>query len=139
MSGGGHPLFVCAGSPRIQHVAGPLQLSFPGELRRGRAPRSSGLPAILAGPSWGSRHGHAPAAGPWRIGFPGWKSCCLDVGLLLSLYTGYRIASVSIRRASQALKMLRALGSALIVLLFAAGVWIVLQPMQMRGTLQPVG
>jgi hypothetical protein len=75
------------------------------------------------------------------LGDPAWSfSCCisdtpwlarlellfLDIGLLLSLYTGYRLAS-----------NLRALApwALLFVLLFAAGVWIVLQPMQMRGTL----
>jgi cytochrome c oxidase assembly factor CtaG len=59
---------------------------------------------------------------------------CLDCGLLLSLYTGHRIAlNVSAGRW-------RALNAflpwaALIVVLFAAGVWIILQPMQMRGTM----
>jgi cytochrome c oxidase assembly factor CtaG len=50
----------------------------------------------------------------------------LDVGLLLSLYTGYRLAP-----------SLRALApwALLLVLLFAAGVWILFQPMQMRGAL----
>jgi cytochrome c oxidase assembly factor CtaG len=62
----------------------------------------------------------------------------LDVGLLFSMYTGYRIALTQSERTSQALKML-APWAALLVLLFAAGVWIVLQPMQMRGTLSAVG
>jgi ferredoxin len=50
----------------------------------------------------------------------------LDVGLLLSLYTGYRL--------SPSLKAL-APWALLQVLLFAVGVWILFQPMQMRGTL----
>jgi cytochrome c oxidase assembly factor CtaG len=50
----------------------------------------------------------------------------LDVGLLLSLYTGYRLAPSLKALAPWALLM---------VLLFAAGVWILFQPMQMRGTL----
>jgi hypothetical protein len=50
----------------------------------------------------------------------------LDVGLLLSLYTGYRLAP--------SLKAL-APWAMLLTLLFAAGVWILLQPMEMRGTL----
>jgi hypothetical protein len=62
----------------------------------------------------------------------------LDVGLLLSLYSGYRIALPRSERASRALIML-APWAALLVLLFAAGVWIVLQPMQMRGTLSAAG
>ena len=50
----------------------------------------------------------------------------LDFGLLVSLYTAYRLAP-----------NLKAVvpWAVLLVLLFAAGVWIVLQPMQMRGTL----
>jgi cytochrome c oxidase assembly factor CtaG len=50
----------------------------------------------------------------------------LDVGLLLSLYTAYRVAT-----------NLRALmpWAMLIVLLFAVGIWTLFQPMQMRGTL----
>jgi hypothetical protein len=49
----------------------------------------------------------------------------LDVGLLLSLYAAYRLAPT-----------LKALipWATLIVLLFAAGVWVLFQPMQMRGT-----
>ena len=62
----------------------------------------------------------------------------LDLGLLLSLYSGYRIALNQSERASQAMKVLRALG-AFDMILFAAGVWIVLQPMQMRGTLSAAG
>jgi cytochrome c oxidase assembly factor CtaG len=75
------------------------------------------------------------------LGEPAWVAACcrptaawllplellfLDVGLLLSLYTAYRLAPT-----------LRALApwAVLLVLLFAAGVWIVLQPMQMRGAL----
>jgi len=50
----------------------------------------------------------------------------LDVGLLLSLYTAYRLAPSLKALAPWAL---------LLVLLFAAGVWVLFQPMQMRGTL----
>ncbi len=90
----------------------------------------------------------------WSIlGEPAWvRACCrpvadwlprleilfLDLGLLLSLYVAYRIALTQSERASQALKVL-APWALLIVLLFAAGVWIVLQPMQMRGTLSAAG
>jgi ferredoxin len=90
----------------------------------------------------------------WAIlGTPTWtRACCrpvadwlprleilfLDLGLLLSLYSGYRIALTHSERASQALKVL-APWALLIVLMFAAGVWIVLQPMQMRGTLPAAG
>jgi cytochrome c oxidase assembly factor CtaG/ferredoxin len=87
------------------------------------------------------------------LGTPAWaRACCrpvadwlprleilsLDVGLLLSLYSGYRIALIQSEQTSQALKIL-APWAALLVVLFAAGVWIVLQPMQMRGTLSAAG
>jgi hypothetical protein len=90
----------------------------------------------------------------WTIlGEPAWAlACCrpvadwlprleilfLDLGLLLSLYVAYRIALAQTEWASQALKLL-APWAVLIALLFAAGVWIVLQPMQMRGTLSAAG
>jgi cytochrome c oxidase assembly factor CtaG len=87
------------------------------------------------------------------LGQPEWTcACCrpvahwlprleilfLDVGLLLSLYTGYRIALTQAERATQAVRIF-APWAVLVVLLFAAGVWIVLQPMQMRGTLLAAG
>jgi hypothetical protein len=79
--------------------------------------------------------------GMTSLGEPAWScACCrpvmpellrlellfLDFGLLLSLYTGYRLAP--------SLKALTP-WALLLVLLFAAGVWILFQPMQMRGTL----
>src|SRR5947207_788615 len=75
------------------------------------------------------------------LGDPAWVcACCrpvmpwllrlelifLDGGLLLSLYVGYRLAPSLKALAPWALLM---------VLLFAAGVWILFQPMQMRGSL----
>jgi cytochrome c oxidase assembly factor CtaG len=74
------------------------------------------------------------------LGIPAWGGACcrpvtpwllplellfLDVGLLLSLYTGYRLAP--------SLKALLP-WALLMILLFAVGVWILFQPMQMRGT-----
>jgi hypothetical protein len=75
------------------------------------------------------------------FGDPRWvQSCCrampewllpleflfLDVGLLLSLYAAYRAAP-----------NMRAFGpwALLMVLLFVLGVWLLFQPMQMRGAL----
>jgi hypothetical protein len=58
----------------------------------------------------------------------------LDLGLLLSLYAGYRIALERCPRLPQALQAF-APWAALMVLLFAAGVWIVFQRMEMRGAL----
>jgi hypothetical protein len=75
------------------------------------------------------------------LGEPHWsRACCrpppewllplevlfLDVGLLLSLYAGYRLAPTLRALAPWAL---------LTVLLFAVGVWVLFQPMQMRGIL----
>jgi hypothetical protein len=59
----------------------------------------------------------------------------LDLGLLLSLYSGYRIALNQSPRPSQALRGL-APWALLMTLLCAVGIWLVLQPMQMRGTLE---
>jgi hypothetical protein len=87
------------------------------------------------------------------LGEPAWLcACCrpvadwlprleilfLDLGLLLSLYSGYRIAWTRSDRASHALKAY-APWALLILLLFVLGVWIVLQPMEMRGSLSVVG
>jgi cytochrome c oxidase assembly factor CtaG len=83
------------------------------------------------------------------FGEPTWVcSCCrrvadwlphleilfLDFGLLLSLYVAYRIVVDQTPSMPRALKAFTP-WAVLIVLLFAAGVWIVLQPMQMRGTM----
>ena len=60
---------------------------------------------------------------------------CLDLGLLLALYRGCRIASQSMPATWRAF----AFWAVLILILRATGVWIVLQPMQMRGTLPRMG
>lgn len=83
------------------------------------------------------------------LGSPEWQgSCCLpvadwllrleimflDLGLLLSLYTCFRIARTQTDTLKEALKLIVP-WAALLLLLFAAGIWIVFQPMQMRGML----
>jgi hypothetical protein len=83
---------------------------------------------ILGEPSWVA--GCCRTVGGW---LPRLEILLLDFGLLLSLYTGYRIASSETPRFIQAVKILLP-WAILMVLLFLAGVWIVLQPMQMRGT-----
>ncbi|MEX2113046.1 MAG: cytochrome c oxidase assembly protein [Pirellulales bacterium] len=87
------------------------------------------------------------------LGAPMWQlACCrpvsgwlthlqvlmLDVGLLLSLYSGYRIAEQQSPRVSHALRAFVP-WAAIVVALFVVGVWIVYQPMQMRGTLEMAG
>jgi hypothetical protein len=61
---------------------------------------------------------------------------CLDLGLLASLYAAYRIATDGAQTSRRYLRQFWP-WSGLIVLLFAFGVWIVFQPMEMRGTLSP--
>ena len=56
----------------------------------------------------------------------------LGVGLLLTLYVDWRIASSCVRRAVRALGLMMPWAS-LAVALYAAGLWIISQPMQMRG------
>jgi hypothetical protein len=87
------------------------------------------------------------------LGEPLWQlACCrpasswlthlqvlmLDCGLLMSLYVGYRIAE---DMALGTWRSLRAFApwAVLIAMLFVASVWIVYQPMQMRGTLEMAG
>ena len=83
------------------------------------------------------------------LGEPAWScACCLpaaewlvrleivilDLGLLISLYAGYRIARSQTGRMPQALGACAPWGL-MIFVLFAAGILIIFQPMQMRGTL----
>jgi cytochrome c oxidase assembly factor CtaG/polyferredoxin len=58
----------------------------------------------------------------------------LDFGLVLSLYTAYRLSMARSPRPLRALVP----WAALLIVLFAVGIWTVFQPMQMRGTL-PAG
>jgi len=57
----------------------------------------------------------------------------LDAGLLLSLYAAYQISG---QRFSDFSRRARAVApwAALMIMLFIAGIWILFQPMQMRGT-----
>ncbi|MFT3882162.1 MAG: cytochrome c oxidase assembly protein [Gemmatales bacterium] len=83
------------------------------------------------------------------MGTPNWScACCglmavwqlplelmfLDVGLLLSLYAGYRLSVSQTSSMTRSLKTL-APWAVLMLLLFITGVWILFQPMQMRGML----
>ncbi len=57
----------------------------------------------------------------------------LDFGLLLSLYTGYRMAREQTPAFPNAIQLVLP-WALLMAFLFLAGAWILLQPMQMRGT-----
>jgi cytochrome c oxidase assembly factor CtaG/polyferredoxin len=87
------------------------------------------------------------------LGEPDWVGACcrpvgawlprleilfLDFGLLLSLHAAYRTAQGYRRGPWQTFRVL-APWAVLIVALFAVGVWIVLQPMDMRGTVAAMG
>jgi cytochrome c oxidase assembly factor CtaG len=88
---------------------------------------------ILGSPEW-SRACCVPVAG-WLLHL---EILFLDLGLLLSLYTGYRIARSQAPRPTPVLRIL-APWAVLMACLFALGIWIVFQPMQMRGTLGLAG
>ena len=62
----------------------------------------------------------------------------LDVGLLASLYAGFRIAEANTASTRQAVRALVPWAT-VVVMLFLLGVWIVFQPMEMRGTLPLAG
>ena len=63
---------------------------------------------------------------------------CLGVGLLASLYTAYRLAMREGASPALAVRAFLPWGL-LIAALYALGVWIVCQPMQMRGTMMGAG
>ena len=65
------------------------------------------------------------------------QTLVLDIGLLLALYLGWRLARVYAPRARDALCLL-APWAALATVLFGFGIWIFLQPMQMRGMVGPL-
>jgi hypothetical protein len=85
------------------------------------------------------------------LGEPIWAmSCCgptppwllpleillLDLGLLLTLYVHYRLARQYVTGAWRELRVI--LPWCLLTFgLYAAGIWIIFQPMQMRGTIVP--
>jgi hypothetical protein len=60
------------------------------------------------------------------------QTVLLDAGLLLALYLVWRISLVYASRGRDALRLFLP-WAVLATVLYASGVWIVLQPMQMRG------
>ena len=65
------------------------------------------------------------------------QTLLLDAGLLLTLYIGWRIARECVPAGSAALGLWSP-WACLAVGLYASGVWIFLQPMQMRGMMEAV-
>jgi hypothetical protein len=84
----------------------------------------------LGTPEWVC--GCCVAVGGWLLRL---EILFLDLGLLASLYLAYAIARE--RRPRQPLRA-AAPWAALIGLLFALGVWVLLQPMEMRGLMGEV-
>jgi cytochrome c oxidase assembly factor CtaG len=83
-----------------------------------RALADVGLAAL---PRW--MHGAAPAGG----GLLALELLLLDAGLLITLWVGWRVAGRAIARTLPA--------AAVATVLWAAGVWILCQPMAMRGVM----
>jgi cytochrome c oxidase assembly factor CtaG/polyferredoxin len=87
---------------------------------------------------FGAPHWASACCGPVADWLPRMEILLLDVGFLLSLYSSYRIALNLADRYRRAVMMFLPWGL-LSCALFAAGVFLVLQPMEMRGTLQGAG
>src|SRR5262245_22793546 len=83
--------------------------------------------SLLGQPNWGSAVMLLPL--DW---LPSLQILLLDGGLLLTLYAGWRVTRGFSDRARELLSLF-APWACLAVLLYAARVWIVFQPMEMRG------
>ena len=66
-----------------------------------------------------------------------WQTLLLDAGLLLALYLAWRIASGYAPRVRGAWRLF-APWAGITTALYAAGIWIILQPMAMRGLANPL-
>ncbi len=97
--------------PVIQRVAMDLHVGWLGAPAWGRAAAGSGHDWMLAS-----------------------EILVLDCGLLLTLYIGWRIALSYVRFSGGALCLMIP-WAGLAVGLYAVGVWVIFQPMQMRGTM----
>ena len=86
---------------------------------------------LLGEPMWALSASAAPQT--WLLPL---QLLLLGVGLLLTLYVAWRIASSCMRRAARALVLMMPWAS-LAVALYVAGLWIISQPMQMRGMMMP--
>ena len=75
---------------------------------------------------------HSLANHPVPNWIPSLELCFLDLGLLLTLYTTWRVARSLVNGDGMALAVMSP-WAVLASALYSAGVWIVFQPMQMRG------
>lgn len=106
------------------HLAGAAGSLIPAATR---AARDAGA-AISGAPDWSQAMPQGPPADLLSL-----QLVMLGVGLLLSLYASWRVA-LSYRGASRRALGMVAPWALLAVGLYALGVWILDQPMQMRGT-----
>ena len=89
---------------------------------------------FVAGLGWplaGQPYWIASCCRPAANWLPRAEMVCLGVGLLMSLHTAYRLTIAEAAHAGLAVRAFVPWGL-LIVTLFAAGIWVVCQPMQMR-------
>jgi hypothetical protein len=86
--------------------------------------------AFLGVPEWA-----CACCGPVMDWLPRLEIVCLDVGLLFTLHSAYRISLGLSSRTSRAFAAFLP-WAFLSLFLFLVGIWIVLQPMQMRGMMQ---
>jgi cytochrome c oxidase assembly factor CtaG len=84
----------------------------------------------LGAPSW-SHGAMLMMSGPRLLRF---QLLCLGIGLLASLYIGWRLARDEMASYGPALRLF-APWAALIGLLFLTCIWLLFQPMEMRGTM----
>ncbi len=68
----------------------------------------------------------------WMDSFPSLQILLLDLGLLFTLYIAWRVSLRFANRAGRAVRILIP-WAGLALLLYVVGVWIILQPMEMRG------
>jgi len=94
-----------------------------------RAACAAGI-GLLGMPRWDTM---LPALGPQHL--LALQLLLLDGGVLISLYVAWRIARQYAPPLGSALR-LTAPWAIVALILYLAGVWIMLQPMQMRGTMQ---
>jgi hypothetical protein len=84
---------------------------------------------LLGAPAWAQPM--SAASQDWLLPL---QLLLLGTGLLLTLYVDWRIATRCVRRATRALGLMMPWASVAIAL-YVAGLWIITQPMQMRGML----
>jgi hypothetical protein len=94
---------------------------------------------VLGNLGWAGSQSSWPVAGPLismdhlRIV----QTVLLDIGLLATLYLGWRIARIQASKLRSAFGVMAPWGSVAIAL-YAFGIWTCLQPMQMRGLPNPL-